>query len=201
MSSWPEDLVTLEPGPDLWSRIFTVAPLVLVGTREEDGSWDLAPKHMAMPLGWSARFGFICTPKHGTYRNALREGGFTVSYPRPSQLLSVSLAAAPRCDDSSKPALAALPVFEARSVKGPLLQDAYLHLECRLDRTVDDLDGASLVMGEIVAAHAASEAVRRPGVDDADLLAAAPLLAYLYPGRWSKVDATQAFPFHKGFSR
>ena len=28
----------------IWSRFFTVAPLVLVGTREPDGGHDLAPK-------------------------------------------------------------------------------------------------------------------------------------------------------------
>ncbi len=107
----------------------------------------------------------------------------------------------PRCDDETKPAVAALDVFPARVVAGPLLDDAYFHLECRMERTVDDLGGGSLVVGRVVAAHAASEAVRRPGTDDADLIAQAPLLAYLHPGRWSRVAESQAFPFHKGFSR
>lgn len=40
-----------EPGPSLWSRVFSVAPLVVVGTREAEGSYDLAPKHLALP--WS----------------------------------------------------------------------------------------------------------------------------------------------------
>ena len=34
----------------IWERFYTVAPLVLVGTLEPDGSHDLAPKHMAMQL-------------------------------------------------------------------------------------------------------------------------------------------------------
>lgn len=84
MSRSPERLLTLEPSAHLWERVFMVAPLVLVGTRDEDGSWDLAPKHMAMPMGWGARCGFICTTRHATYRNAVREGAFTVSYPKPS---------------------------------------------------------------------------------------------------------------------
>ena len=49
----------------IWSRFFTVAPLVLVGTREGDGH-DLAPKHMAMPLGWDNYFCFVCSPDHAT---------------------------------------------------------------------------------------------------------------------------------------
>ena len=39
--------------------------------------------------------------------NSVR-GVFTVSYPRPAQLVLASLAASPRCGDEGKPALAAL---------------------------------------------------------------------------------------------
>ena len=120
MSRSPERLVTLEPSAHLWERVFMVAPVVLVGTRDEDGSWDLAPKHMAMPMGWGARFGFICTPRHATYRNVVHEGAFTVSYPKPSQILSVTLAAALRCDDASKPLFEALPVSFPR-IRSPVL--------------------------------------------------------------------------------
>ena len=31
----------------VWERVFTVAPLVIVGSKETDGTYDLAPKHMA----------------------------------------------------------------------------------------------------------------------------------------------------------
>ncbi|NIQ57054.1 MAG: flavin reductase, partial [Gammaproteobacteria bacterium] len=53
-------------------------PLVLVGTREGEGAYDLAPKHMATPLGWGDYFCFVCTPEHRTYQNATREEEFTV---------------------------------------------------------------------------------------------------------------------------
>ena len=43
----PENLVTLDASQPVWDRCFMVAPLVLVGTRDADGSLDLAPKHMA----------------------------------------------------------------------------------------------------------------------------------------------------------
>lgn len=200
MPEWPEGLETLDPSTQPWDRVFTLAPLVLVGTREANGDDDLAPKHMAMPAGLHGHFVFACTPRHATWRNALRSEAFTVSYPRPGQILSSSLAAAPRCGDG-KPALGAVPTFRARTVDAPLLRDAYLHLECRLDRVVDDLGDGGLLVGRIVAAHAASDVLRGADVDDADLLAGSPLLAYLHPGRWSRVQDSGAFPFHEGFAR
>ncbi len=51
--------------------MLTVAPLVLVGTKERHG-WDFAPKHLAMPLGWEGFYCFAFTPWHATYRQ--REG-------------------------------------------------------------------------------------------------------------------------------
>ena len=50
--------VELDVRVPVWGRVHTVAPLVLVGTREPDGSFDLAPKHLAMPLGLQDWFGF-----------------------------------------------------------------------------------------------------------------------------------------------
>ena len=63
----PRSIDTRRP---IWERFFTVAPLVVVGTREEDGSPDLAPKHMAGPVSWQNFFGFVCSPTHATYANA-----------------------------------------------------------------------------------------------------------------------------------
>jgi flavin reductase (DIM6/NTAB) family NADH-FMN oxidoreductase RutF len=71
--------VPLPPG-GLWNRIHTVAPLVLVGSKEPNGRYDIAPKHMAMPLGWGDWYCFVCTPRHATYANIEREGAFTVSF-------------------------------------------------------------------------------------------------------------------------
>ena len=100
--------VPLPLSAPIWDAFFTVAPLVLVGTREEDGSHDLAPKHMAMPLGWQNHFGFVCHPSHATQRNAERTGAFTVSFPRPASVVQIALAAEGRqCGE--KPSLDAIP--------------------------------------------------------------------------------------------
>ena len=194
-------LVELDLSQPIWERFFSVAPLVVVGTREEDGSYDLAPKHMAMPLGWGNYFGFICTPRHRTYSNIRRERCFTVSFPNPDQVVLASLSAAPRCDRGDKPALAALPTLPATEIDGVCLRDAYLCLECQLDRIVDEFGENSLVAGQVVAARVQPDSLRSRDRDDADLLAQSPLLAYLPPNRYAPIDRSFSFPFHAGFKR
>lgn len=195
------ELVQLEVDRPIWDRVFTVAPLVVVGTREPNGQIDLAPKHMCTPLAWENYFGFVCTPSHGTYQNIRRAKAFTVSFPNPDQVLLASLAAAPRCDDSSKPALVALPTIEASVVDGVFLKDAYLCLECELDRIVDDFAENSLIAGRIVAAHVAPSALRSTDLDDQELLLNSPLLAYLSPGRYTTIDHSFSFPFPAGMKK
>ena len=193
--------VVLDLDPPIWERFFTVAPLVVVGTREPDGGDDLAPKHLAMPLSWRNHFGFVCTPRHRTYQNIARERSFAVTYVRPSQAVLASLAASPRCGDGSKPVAAALPTFAASQVQGAFLQAGYLFLECELERFVDDIDDNALIIGPIVAASAAEDALRSADRDDEDLLLHAPLLAYLHPGRFAEIASTNVMPFPAGFKR
>jgi flavin reductase (DIM6/NTAB) family NADH-FMN oxidoreductase RutF len=184
----------------IWERFFTVAPLVLVGTVDPDGSADLAPKHMAFPLGWDNYFGFVCTPSHSTYRNIERSGGFAVSYPRPSAIVAASLAASPRCEDA-KPVVGLLDSFPAQKVSGVFIKDSYLFLECELVQFVGGFGDNELVAGKVVAAYIHPDALRSSDRDDADILLDAPQVAYLYPGRFAIIDETQAFPFPAGMRR
>lgn len=197
----PDHLVTLGTDQPIWERFFMVHPLVVVGTREPNGDYDLAPKHMALPLGWRNQFGFICTPRHATYHNAKREGAFTVTYPRPTQVVITSLTASPRCDDDTKPTLKALPTFPAHEVDSVFLEDGYLFLECELDRVIDEFGDNSLITGTILAAHVDEDALRASGTDDAKLIYESPLLAYLSPGRFATIKETYAFPFPAHFER
>jgi len=187
--------VELDVRTPVWERFFTVAPLVLVGTREPDGRFDLAPKHMVLPLGWQNFFGFVCTPRHATYGNAQRERAFTVSYPHPGQFLAASLAASGRCADGTKPATAALPTVPARRVAGVLVDGAAVQFECELERIVDGFGVNSLVIGRIVAAYADPAVLRDADRAAEDVLAAAPLLAYVHPGRFAAIAETHSFPF------
>ena len=188
------------PVAGLWDRVFTVAPLVIVGSKETDGTYDLAPKHMAMPLGWGDHYCFVCTPRHRTYRNIERHGAFTVSYPRSFQVVQASLAASARESDGTKPVLAALPTFYAREIDGVLVHGCYLFLECELERIVD-VDDAALVIGRIVAASAVDDAIRDPDSDDAELLHHLGPLTFLSPSRFAVIDDSQSFPFPASFRR
>jgi flavin reductase (DIM6/NTAB) family NADH-FMN oxidoreductase RutF len=198
--------LTVTPTPldvsrPIWDRFFTVAPLVVVGSKEPDGTYDLAPKHMAMPLGWQNYYAFVCSPGHATYRNIRRERQYTVSFPRPTDIVTSSLAASPRCDDDSKPALTLLSTQRANVVDGVLVSDCYLYLECTLHSMLDGFGRNSLIIGEVVAASADEDYLRMDDRDGGDQLAQSPLLAYISPGRYATLRETAQFPLPKGFSR
>lgn len=188
------------PVDALWERVFMVSPLVIVGSKDTDGTYDLAPKNMAMPLGWGALYGFVCTPRHRTYGNIERHGAFTVSFPRAFQIVQAALAASGREQDGTKPALAALPTFPARRVDGVLVHGCYAFLECELDRLVE-LEDASLVIGRIVGASAVEDAIRDPDRDDADLLRHLAPLGFLSPSRFVAIADSSSFPFPSSFTR
>jgi flavin reductase (DIM6/NTAB) family NADH-FMN oxidoreductase RutF len=195
-----EKLIVLSTDQPVWDRFFGVFPLVIVGSKEED-RYNLAPKHLAIPLGWQNYYCFVCSPQHTTYDNIRRHGFFTVSYPRPSEVLLATLAAAPRCEDRSKPSVLLLPTFPARQIDGVLVKGCYLYLECRLHSILDGFGANSLIIGAVVAAAAHEDAVRAEERDESDQIFQSPLLAYVNPGRFAEVRQTTAFPFPKDFSR
>ena len=195
-----EGLVQISTETPIWERFFTVAPLVLVATKE-GGHHDVAPKHLAMPIGWENYFGFVCSPSHATYRNLEAHPEFTVSFPGSDRILHASMAAGARLADRSKPTLAAVPVFPAREVDGVLVEGCALYLECALDRVVDGFGENSLIVGRVVAASASRAALRGHDVDDADLLHELRPVVYLAPGRLAEVRETHAFPFPVDFRR
>ncbi len=196
-----DHIVTLDLESPIWERFYMVAPLVVVGTKEGD-TFNLAPKHMAMPMGWNHYFGFVCTPRHATYHNAKHHGAFTVSFPWPDQVLMASLAASPRCDTpGTKPVLEGLETIDADMVEGVFLKNSYLFLECNLDRIVDGFGPNSLIIGEIVAAHVHHRAMRASEKDDQKLIFDAPILAYLPPDRFTTISESLAFPFPANFDK
>ncbi len=192
--------VHLDGPTPVWERVLTVAPLVVVGTVDPDGRPDLAPKHMVMPLG-DQHVAFACSPTHATHANLARTGSFTMSWVRPDDVLLAALAASPRDEVGAKPALAAIPTRPASEVEGIVLDGAHLALECRVDRVLDDWGHWSLVVGEVVHAEAAAEAVVASDEDPQDVLARAPLLAFLAPDRLAEVALSQGFPYPAGFRR
>ena len=194
-------LVELGEDHPVWERCFMVAPLVLIGTRDDDGSLDLAPKHMAFPMGWDNYFGFVCSPRHHTCSNIARSGEFTVSYPKPSQILYASLAASPRYADGPKQVLGAFDTFEAKKVDGEFIEDAYLYLECRHYKTVDGFGDNCLITGEVIAAYADQDYLRASESDEQELIHEHPLIAYLPPSRFATITRSNAFPFPADMKR
>lgn len=195
------NLVKLSTQTPIWDRFFMVAPLVLIGTREPDGADDLAPKHMVSPMGWQNYFGFVCTPRHGTYQNIKRQPVFAVTYPKPSQWLETSLTASPRCEDDTKPVLKMLDTIRSPTVDCPIVKDGYLYLECELDRFVDGFGVNSLIVGRIVAARVDPDYLRALERDDQDIIFNGPLLSYLSPGRFAVIRETFSLPIPKGMKK
>lgn len=109
--------------------------------------------------------------------------------------------AAPRDTDGSKLAADALPTFPASEVDGVFVEDAYLFLECALDRIADDFGDNSLIVGRILAAHVREDYLRASERDEQDIIHDSPLLAYLNPGRYASIDESRSFPFPAGFMR
>ena len=194
-SSAPNNVVELDTSVPVWDQFFTVAPLVLIGTRDEDGSLDLAPKHMVTPMGWQNFFGFVCTPRHNTCKNIERTGEFTVSYPKPSQVLTASLAASPRGAQGGKPIIEYFRTFPATHIDGRFIEDGHLYFECRHYKTIGEFGENCLITGEIIAAYADEKYLRHDEADDQETIHDSPLFAYLAPGRFSTIDCSNAFPF------
>ncbi len=197
------EMIELDVEQDIWSRAYTVHSLIIIGSKEEDGNYNFAPKHMAMPLGFSNHFGFIGTPRKSTYRNIQREKVFTVSYPKPSQLTVSSLAATQREDDDSKPILDQIPTAPAQEIEGYFVKDSYFQLECKLTECLGKFGEWELIVGEIVAARINKRMSRKisDSAGEGQLIYNNPLLAYLHPNRFSVIKESNVFPFPKEFKR
>jgi flavin reductase (DIM6/NTAB) family NADH-FMN oxidoreductase RutF len=197
----PDEIISLDVSAPIWERFFLLAPMVLIGTRDPDGRADLAPKHMVTPMSWDNYFGFVCTPRHGTYKNIERTGVFTVTYPRPSQVLYTSLAASPRCAEDTKPVLNAFATIPAATIDGVFVADGYVFLECESYRIIDGFGENSLITGRVTAAHVHKDALRAYEVSDQQLIHKAPLLAYIHPWRFATIADTNRFPLPEGMER
>lgn len=197
-----EKWISLDTSQPVWKRIFMVAPLVVIGTREGNG-YDMAPKHMITPMGFDNYFGFVCTPTHGTYQNIVQYGEFTVSFPKPDQTLITSLSASPRQTGISKAdqIIESLPTCKATEVDALFMEQSYLMFECRHFKTIDGFGRNSLITGSILHAFADPDYLRVSEQDEQQMLYEHPLLAYVAEGRFARVAETYHFPFPKGFKR
>ena len=197
-----ENLYELDMTFPIWDRVFTVSPLVVIGTKEIDG-YNLAPKHMATPVGFDNYFGFVCTPNHGTYKNIRRNGTFTVSYPKPDQIILTSISASSRCCDmtKSKSVVEAIPTKRAQTIDALFIKDSYLLLECSVFKIIDGFNKNSLIIGQVNKASADKNYLIQSEKDMQRQFKENPLLAYISYGRFASIKETFDFPFPKKFKR
>jgi flavin reductase (DIM6/NTAB) family NADH-FMN oxidoreductase RutF len=97
--------------------------------------------------------------------------------------------------------VATLPTRPARRVAGVLVDGAALALECELERVVEGFGENGLVVGRIVAAWADPAALIDADREPEQVLAEAPLLAYVHPGRFAEIAAAYSFPMPEGMHR
>ncbi|MBQ4819677.1 flavin reductase [Aquimarina sp. MMG016] len=202
MESKTKDFVQLDVSTSIWSRFFTIAPLVIIGTKEEKG-YDMAPKHLAMPMGFNNYFGFVCTPRHSTYHNVLEHKEFSVSFPLSNQVVLASISASPRNKyiSKSEQIIHVLPTIKANTIDALLVKDSYVYLECKLFKIIDGFDDNSMIAGKICAAAVHPDYIKVSEKDEQEQLSKHPLLAYLADGRFATISETFNFPFPKNFTR
>lgn len=198
----PEDFISLDISEPIWAHFFTVAPLVIIGTKEGVG-YDMAPKHMAIPLGFNNYFGFVCTPKHRTYHNARIHEEFSVSYLHPKQIIQAAISASPRHDDISKSdeIVSALATVSGTRTDTLLMADSYARLECKLFKIIDGFDENCIITGRIIAASVHPDYYRITDNDEREQISEHPLMAYIADGRFASIKDTFSFPYPKNFTR
>ena len=177
----------------LWSRVFSVAPLVLVGTKERDGTTSLRSTWRCRSAGRASTASSAAPTRDLQERGAHPE--FTVSFPRPEQIVESSFAAGGRFAGGEKPALAAVPAAPARVVDVPVVEGCSLYIECELERIVDGFGAEQPDRRPRRGRRRGAETrCAAPRCDDADLVYRLGLLAYLAPGRFAVVRDSTVVP-------
>lgn len=197
-----DNFISLDVEDTLWNHFYTVAPLVVIGSKEDE-AYDLSPKHMVTPIGFSNYLAFVCTPRHRTYHNVKKEKQFTVSFVRPSQVLLTSLAAIPRCEENhyTKEIVENIPTITTTKEDNIFIADSYVLLECSLYKIIDGFDDYSIITGQIDAAFVHKDYKIFSEVDQQKHVYNNPLLAYVAQGRFASIKETFSFPYPKDFQR
>lgn len=196
------DFISLNVKASIWEHFHTVAPLVVIGTKEGDG-FNLAPKHMATPIGFSDYFGFVCTPRHSTYRNIRKEKKFTVSFVKPDQILLSSIAAIPRCavDDFPSDITPGIPTVSTEEGENVFMADSYVLLNCDMYKIIDGFDDYSIITGKINTAMVHKDYKIISDKGQQRQIYENPLLAYIAQGRFASIKETMSYPYPKDFQR
>jgi len=146
------------PAEDAYS-LLNCGGVVLVCTKSPAGTYDLAPIAWVSPLDYepTSRVLFVCDPAHATHGNLLARGEFALALPTFDQMPLVGAAGSSSGRGRDKYAELGISAFSAEAVDAKIPEGVAGWLECRLLRTVAE-GSSSIVMGEVLAARAVSDA-------------------------------------------
>lgn len=171
------DPQTLTPGALYRFMISAIIPrpIAFVSTADERGRFNVAPFSYFAPLASKPPLLGISIndradgPKD-TLRNARSNGGFVVNIVSEPMLRAMVRASGEWPADVSEFELTGLTPIAAERVRAPRVAESKIQFECRLEREVP-LGSTTLVIGEIVLAHAADDVLVDGLVDATKLLA------------------------------
>jgi len=185
---------------DSHDQYFTIKPIILVTTLRRSGLPNVAPKTQCMSVGRREEyFAFVCTPKHHTYQNAKADKEFVVNYPGPNLIEKIS-ATSQIAENIDEVALAGLTSIPSLVVKPPRIKECMVHLECKV-MDIKDLGDGSIILGKVVARSSNPEiSFKRVMAEESlNLLSKHPLLAYVYPDHYTRIDTAEKFIFPKNY--
>lgn len=160
-------------------------PIAWIGTFNADGSVNLAPY---------ALFSVVCTdpmmmqfasrsPKD-SYKNAKREGAFTVHIPTVSQKPKVAITSQEFPEGESEADAVGMSWTKAPNVNAPIMDDAGVAFECEV-HTFVDLETSVLTIGEVRAIHVDPTIMAADGMADFKKLNP---LSKLGRNQWGKTE-------------
>ncbi len=149
---------TLKPDSFLYP-----VPAVLVSSLSPDG------KENALTIAWT---GIICSdppyvsvsirPSRLSYEIITQTGEFVINVPSAEYLEQLDYCGVVSGRDGDKLSAAGLTTIPARVVKAPLIEQAKVHLECRVKQMIP-LGTHHLFIAEVVATHADESVLNEHG--------------------------------------
>lgn len=138
-------------------------PIAVVGTRNLDGSFNLAPFSFFTAVCASPMILAFCPmirtstgTKKDTVINIEREGEFTVSICNEQIVEKVNLASTELPYGQDEFAFAGLTPLPSSKIKAPILGESPINFECKLRDILnygENIGGGRLITGEVIAAH------------------------------------------------
>lgn len=139
----------------LLNSLVVPRPIAWVATRAQDGTRNLAPhSYFTVAASNPPTLAFTSIGDKDTVRNVRATGDFVVHVADHSLVERMNLTAADAPAHVSEFELAGVHAIDAGSVRSPIVAEAPVAIECRLDRVVEVGNGR-LVLGEVVAFHVA----------------------------------------------